>query len=91
MIKKIMQIKKLRKFLFSPNNNSFYKENVIIYYNKQNPFFYNNFSNDFYHYRYYNSESFTCPNFNSQVKEENRKLNSYDKIRIQSVLKILEN
>ena len=37
------------------------------------------------------TEPFTCPNFNSQVKEENRKLNSYDKIRIQSVLKILEN
>ena len=42
--------------LFSPNNNSFCKENDIIYYNKQNPFFYNNFSNDFHHYRYYNSD-----------------------------------
>ena len=75
---------------YLPNNNSFYKENDIIYYNKQNPFFYNNFSNDFYHYGYYNSQPFTCPNFNSQLKEENRKLNSNDKIRRQSVLKILK-
>ena len=75
------------------NRNSFYKENDMNFYNNytQNPHYYNNFSNDFSNYGNYNSAPFfSYANFNSQIKE-NRKLNLDDKIKIQTVLKTLEN
>lgn len=50
----------------------------------------NNFSNTFPNHEYYHGEPFLYSNFNSQSKEEKR-LNVDDRIKIQKVLKILEN
>ncbi len=55
-----------------------------------NSYCYNNFSNIYPNPEYYNSEPYIYSNYNSIFKEE-KTLSSDDKIKIQKVLKFVEN
>lgn len=72
------------------NNNFWITSNNSddINYNQRS--YSNNFSNTFPNPGYYHGEHFLFSNFNSQSKKEKR-LNVDDRIKIQKVLKILEN
>ena len=74
------------------NNNNLWKKennNISMDYNG-NSYSYNNFSNTYPNPGYYNGQPYIYSNFNSQFKEEKR-LSVDDKIKIQKVLKFLEN
>jgi hypothetical protein len=73
------------------NNNQQKKENNNngMDYNG-NSYSYNNFSNTYPNPGYYNGQPYIYSNFNSQIREE-KSLSVDDKIRIQKVLKFVEN
>ena len=73
------------------NNNLRKKENnnIGMDYNG-NSYCYNNFSNTYPNPGYYNGEPYIYSNFNSLFKEEKR-LSVDDKMKIQKILKLLEN
>jgi hypothetical protein len=76
---------------YLPNSNSSYKENHINYYNNQNPFYYNNFPNTFDNPASYNNEFYQYSNFKLSSLEKDKRLSNDEKIRIQKVLKNLQN
>src|SRR5829696_2837752 len=76
-----------RKILNKDNDNNMNQTQYTQrYYNN------NNFPNNlYYNYDYYNYTSYPYPNFNFPYREEERKLTIDDKIKIQKILKNLEN